>query len=278
MNLKSLFGVNGVRAGKTEFQKWATKELASLFPFSKNLVSDTEIVYNHIDEFDKFKDSRVLIIGGGPSSNEVNWENLDYDYVFSINHFYKNEKLKNRPVDLISVGAEVDLQSDEFVSYVSEHNPTLVFEWHGRWYNESEYFRQLSQVYPKVSCLQTRAYGKLGGGIRLMILAMYLGVKEIYIVGLDGCPGLSVKTKEFTIPKHSFESGKVSLPWKITPDNAYEIYHHQYDTLWKYVTEELKFDTTIFNLGEDCDFNFSSIWTKEISPLPTEIKQKINKN
>jgi len=48
--------------------------------------------------------------------------------------------------------------------------------------------------------------------------------------------------------------------------------------LWKYVTEELKFDTKVFNLGEDCDFNFSSIWTKKISPLPIEIKQKINKN
>jgi len=278
MNLKSLFGVNGVRAEKTEFQKWATQELTSLFPFSKNLVSDTEIVYNHIDEFDKFKDSRVLIIGGGPSSNEVNWENLEYDYIFSLNHFYKNKKLKNKKVDLVCVGGEVDLQSDEFLAYVNRYNPALVFEWHGRWYNEQEYFKQLNQVYPKVSCLQTRAYGKLGGGIRLMVLAMYLGVKEIYIVGLDGCPGLSITTKKFTDPKHSFQSGKSTLPWKITPENAYEIFYHQYNVFWKYITEELKFNTTIFNLGEDSDFNFSSIWTKEIAPLPLEIKQKISKN
>ena len=164
--------------------------LCSIF---KNLVSDTEIVYNHIDGFDKFKDSRVLIIGSGPFLRSKLGKFRVRLHILTKS-FLQNEKLKSRKVDLVCVGGEVDVQSDEFVTYVSEHNPTFVFEWHGRWYNESEYFRQLSQVYPKVSCLQTRAYGKLGGGILLMKLAMYMGVKEIYMVGLDGCPGLSVKT------------------------------------------------------------------------------------
>ena len=37
----------------------------------------------------------------------------------------------------------------------------------------------------------------------------------------------------------------------ITKDNAYEIYHHQYETLWEYIFNELNFDTKIFNLKED---------------------------
>ena len=87
MNLKTLFGINGVNGEKSIFNKWATSELKSLFPFTENLKGDSEIVYNQINEFEKFKNSKILIIGGGPSTNEVEWNNLEYDYIFSLNSF-----------------------------------------------------------------------------------------------------------------------------------------------------------------------------------------------
>jgi hypothetical protein len=275
MNLKTLFGVNGVNGDKVSFSKWAPSTLKSLFPFSNNLYYDSEIAFNFIDDFKKFENSKILIIGGGPSTQEVKWENLNYDYIFTINHFYKNKNISNNKVDLISVGAEVDLQDEKFLEYVNKYNPILMFEWHPKWFNERNYFELLYKSYPKISCFQTRAYGKLGGAIRLLILALYLKAKEIYIVGSDGCPGLSVIEGKFKTPIHSFQSGKKNLPWKINESNAYEIYYHQHKTLWEYLVDDLPFHTPIYNLGEKCEYNFSSIWSKKIFPLPKTITNKI---
>ncbi|SVB67547.1 uncharacterized protein METZ01_LOCUS220401, partial [marine metagenome] len=108
----------------------SAEKLKSFFPFTNNIKKNTDIVYNYLDEFDKFKDSKILIVGAGPSTNEVKWHNLDYDYIFSLNHFYLNSNLKNRKVDIAIVGGEVDYQSDDFLNYVNEFNPILMFELH----------------------------------------------------------------------------------------------------------------------------------------------------
>tara|TARA_R100000322_G_C5407078_1_gene182871 strand:- start:81 stop:926 length:846 start_codon:yes stop_codon:yes gene_type:complete len=276
LDIKNLFGINGVNADKKSFQSWIKPQLNNVFPFCNNLKVNTEIAYTDIEELKKYEDSKILIVGGGPSTNEVNWQNLDYDYIWSLNHFYLNEKLNDKKVDLACIGGEVDLQNDIFIDYVSEYNPLLMFEWHGRWVNERDYFEKLSKSYPKLGCFHTRAYGKLGGAIRMMILALYLKVKEVYIVGQDGCPGLSVTKKKFINYKHSFEKDKKSLPWKINEDNAYEIFYHQYKTLWNYILNDLDFNTKIFNLGENCEFNFTSIWSKKHFPLTENMKKQIN--
>ena len=31
---------------------------------------------------EKYKDKNILIIGAGPTTNLVKWENIDYDYLF----------------------------------------------------------------------------------------------------------------------------------------------------------------------------------------------------
>ena len=275
MNIKTLFGINGVNGDKNSFKNWVSPQLNNLFPFSKNLKVDTEIAYTDIDELNKFKNSKILIVGAGPSTKEVEWYNLEYDYIWSLNHCFLNDRLGKSKVDLICVGGEVDFQSNAFVDYVSEYNPLLMFEWHGRWVNERKYFEQLYESYPKLGCFHTRAYGKLGGAIRLMILALYLEAKEIYIVGSDGCPGLSITKKQFIESEHAFENNKYKWPWKITKENAYDIYYHQHETLWNYVLNDLNFNTKIFNLGENCEFNFSSNWSKKHFPLPENIKKKI---
>ena len=69
--------------------------LKSRFPFTDNIKKSFGIVYNHLDEFEKFKDSKILVVGAGPSTNEVKWYNLEYDYIFSCNHFFLNEKIRN---------------------------------------------------------------------------------------------------------------------------------------------------------------------------------------
>ncbi len=278
MDIKNLFGINGVNADKQSFKNWVEPQLNNMLPFCRNLKVNTEIAYTDIDELNKYKNSKILIVGGGPSTNEIEWENLDYDYLWSLNHCFLNDRLRKKDIDLVCVGGEVDFQNDAFVDYVSEYNPLLMFEWHGRWFNERQYLEKLYDSYPKIGCYQTRAYGKLGGVVRLMILGLYLKAKEIYIVGSDGCPGLSVTKNEFIGDEHSFEKTKSSWPWKITKENAYEIYHHQHETLWNYVLNELKFNTKIFNLGEYCEFNFSSIWSKKYFPLTKEIKRKVKIN
>ena len=49
----------------------SAEKLKSFFPFTDNIKKSCGIVYNHLDEFDKFKDSKILIVGAGPSTNEV---------------------------------------------------------------------------------------------------------------------------------------------------------------------------------------------------------------
>ena len=101
--------------------------------------------------------------------------------------------------------------------------------------------------------------------------------KELYFVGLDGGPGVSVKTKTYNKNdvKHSFEEGKSNMAYQITESNAYDIYYGQYEELWNYVLTKLKYDTILYNLGENSEYNFSSIWSKEHFPLTDEIQRKI---
>ena len=98
LDMFNLFGLNGMHSDGDDFNQWATTELKKLFPFLPNIKSDSEIVYSNIDELNKFKDSKILILCGGPSTSEVDWSNLDYDYVWSLNSFFLNDKFKNTKI------------------------------------------------------------------------------------------------------------------------------------------------------------------------------------
>ena len=52
-------------------------------------------------DFSKYIDKNILIIGGGTSTLDVKWENLDYDYIWSCNDFYISERLENKKIDLV---------------------------------------------------------------------------------------------------------------------------------------------------------------------------------
>mgnify|MGYP003680839316 CR=1 FL=1 len=56
--------------------------------FETNSSKLSEITFQN-----KFKDKKIISIGSGPSVNDTNWENLDYDYITTTSFFYLNDKL-----------------------------------------------------------------------------------------------------------------------------------------------------------------------------------------
>ncbi len=264
-----MFDLNIDTDNSFEFESWSVKSLQNIFPYFENLQSNGEICYSNLEFLNKFKGKKVLLLAGGPSTNDVKWENLDYDYIVTLNHFFKNKRLKNKKVDLAVIGGEVDLQSEQFLSYVSEHNPYLFFEVHSRWYNEIDYLKKLYEEYTLMGCFHTRFYGKLGGGNRLLLFMLYLRPEILYFAGLDG-------PKPMIEQNHAFEGKKNTLPYGTNMDNAQTVFEDQYKLYWEYIMK-LNFTTKLYNLGEGFDYNMSSKYSKKSFPLTEEIKNLIRR-
>lgn len=245
------FSFAGQFISEEKFKEWSSTTLQVLFPMlSSNLLTNNFISYNHDKDFDKFKNKKILVIGGGPSTNDLSFDNIDVDYIFSANSFFLNEKLANKKIDIAMVGAEVDTNSEEFISYVDKFQPWLGFEIHGKW-KSLDYNRYVNEhlynSYSKLFCMQSRYYGCVGVGHRLLVLAMALQAKEIYFIGIDG-PGGMINGN------HAFEGNKVNLPKlpkHLNESNAEEIFLNAYKDFLTHVKEDIKYEGKLINLGKD---------------------------
>ena len=249
------FSFAGRFISKTKFPIWASTNLSNHFPsFSSNLKTNNFISYNHPLDFNQFKNKKILVVGGGPSSEYLDLHNLDVDHIFTANSFFLNKKLSNQKVDIAMVGAEVNITSSEFINYVNLYQPWLGFEIHNKWSspNNHEYLnKHLYNSYNKLFCMQTRYYGCVGIGHRLLILAMQLGASEIYYIGIDGPKGMIEG-------KHSFEKNKVNLPKlpsHLNLDNAEEIFTNAYKDFYTHLKLDIKYKRKLINLGENHPYN-----------------------
>ena len=78
--------------------------LNTRFLVDKNL----DFLYSNPELFDQYSGSTIMIVGGGPSTQDVAWENIRADYIWTCNEFYKNKKFNNKKVDLVSLAPLVD--------------------------------------------------------------------------------------------------------------------------------------------------------------------------
>ena len=204
--------------------------------FSDSLTSNDEIVYQNMPEFADYAGKKILVVGGGPSTSELDFDEVEYDYLWSANHFYKNPVLAKRRVDLAMMMGEPDISDPDLINYREKNNTLIGFEIHKRWIG----YR--FDPYDKYFCMHTRFYGKTGACPRMMIFATQLGVSEIKFVGLDGHD----KTKE----QHAFEPGKNTKP----SNYNLALYKKHYEQYWKYVkilAPEVKFT----NLGHGQEYH-----------------------
>jgi len=222
----------------SDFSVWAQKDCKTLFPdFSNNLHVDDNIVYQQKDHFVDYEGKTLLNLAGGPSS-KTGWEDIQYDYLWSMNHFYKNPLFKTLKVDLAMIMAEPNISDPDFQKIMERDKTYIGFEIHDRWKNYK------FQKYENFFCMHTKFYGKIGIGARMKLFAAHLGFDKIYFTGCDG-------PEAIFSGDHFFEPGKKTLP-SVFQGKTLELVHYhwkiQYDFFWKYL-KSIYPNTKFFNLG-----------------------------
>ena len=214
-----------------EFPHWVIHKSLGFFPhLSDHLAFNDAVVYRDIEELSNIKGKDVLIIGGGPSSHTLTDDIIEqYDILVSMNNFFKNNYFKTKKIDIVAVGAGVNLTDADFLAYLSKFEPIIAFELHPHWRTMT---RSLMTYYKthKTIFFQTNFYGKVGVGIRLVTLMAELRAKSISFIGFDG-------PEPILRGEHAFEKGKTQLPSFCTKENADDVHREHYELYWKYITE-----------------------------------------
>lgn len=200
------------------------------WPWALSLYKDNEICRSNREDFDFYKDQDILIVGGGPTTDALDWSKsaLEHDYIWSCNHFFQNKKLQNVRVDLAMIMPGVDLNNTIFNNIIRLDNTLIGIELHDKWMNNQDlnnFIKKYSS--DKIFFSHSRFFGKLGIGARMIILAASLGAAKVSFIGFDG-----------PVIGHSFEPGKYKLPAGVTQYNADQIYDYQYNILWDYLKDK----------------------------------------
>jgi len=173
----------------------------------------------------------VLIIGGGPSTNNIDFSQFQDIPVWTMNNYYKNplfDQFNN--IQVASFLDEVDVfYNDPLWEYVNDRD-TIVLQEITDWGTERLSYVKEAANYS--SYFHTRYRSKLGIGPRLMITAIILGIRNIYFCGFDGYNTEDVSNN------HSFELGKDLPNWIKNSDPGTQ--ERQYVMLFDYLLNDLK--------------------------------------
>lgn len=232
------------------------------------LRKNSEIAFLDIDGVKKFQNSKILIIGGGPSTLACDWDPNEYDYVFSCNHFYLNEKIKNIDIALATFTTETDFSEKnvEFHNYMSKNSTIICFEDRMQ-PHEKEPFEFIKSKYPERTMYShTRYRGKIGAVPRLLCMAVLLGAREVHIIGMDG---FKKGDKKGDLAGHAFQASKTRMG-----THDYNLCKKHYVALWDYILSDIGKDVKFQNLGEGHPSNMTSDISTQMFPL----ERKMNNN
>ena len=235
----------------------------------QEVIYDDECIYSKSASFDRFKGKSVLIICAGPSTNAVKWQNVDYDYMWTCNKFYLNTQISEHNVDLVVLARDVALSNNhQFESYLQKHRTRIVFQLdRGSGIDAWKEARAFSEKHPeRCFFFHTRYQSRIGIGARLLCFAVLMGLKDIYVVGLDGMTKAG--------PLHAFEPHKDNPLWYKKYGDVLQ--KRQFVVLWDYLLSLKKiYDFDLYNLGEGHPDNVSSNISAQECPLSEHIKRKI---
>lgn len=216
--------------------------------------------FESIPEMKKYKDSSILIIGGGPSAKYADWKNLDRDYTWSCNHFYRNEDITKESIDLFYVNAETHMGTPELAEYIKEHNTICAAD------TSISRPAHILPSFKDADCttmlFNMRLFVTSGAAPKLLALAVLAGAKEITVVGMDGWTKEQIETMQ--AGDHAFEKDK---PLKISANYNFDFQRRETVVFWDYYLNAIPTKIKFRNLGENYKDNMSAEISKKMFPL-----------
>jgi len=218
-----------------------------------DFIFNNEIIYKKPLGFNKYINSSILILGGGPTTKNISINPPSYDYAWSVNHFTNLPSIPK--IDLAVLGKEVNKFDKNLIKYISTNKTNILFEEAKDDRKGEEY---INSLFPnQVSWYNTRYQSKLGIGVRMVILAIMLGAKEIKIAGIDGW---SIGGE----CNHSFQINKPSPKWGLSSEDVFHLTKRQFIIFWEYVLSlQTKYNFSIINLGEEYEISEFGKITKQ---------------
>jgi len=215
-----------------------------------------------------YKGKKIMIVAGGPSTNDVAWENLDYDYLWTCNYFYQNEKLKDRKVDLALLGNTVNFSNEDLKNKLNKDDSIVVIEpTHIRKTNTEEYLNFESEFKSNIFKFDAGYRNMDGVGIRLTILALSFEASEVYLVGHDGY-SKDMKAVHAFQGHDGLQPGATHTDW----NKWHESILHSFRTIHELALEN---KVKLYNLGEGHEKNIGTEVSSKLFPLPQQIKSKL---
>lgn len=272
--------------GKEIFQSldygFASKLATNLFNINKVYESD-EVIYTDRRNFsDKYIGKKILVVGGGPTSVTYDWNQIDYDYIWSLNRFYQNTQLFNTKLDLIHFGTLVPFDDVNLRNYLDilGSESSIYFEAnHIRedvWsYLQSSDF--MSLYGDRSDFYMTKFKGVMGAANRLVLLAAFMGASDVYFAGVDGFTKDNRRLHAFWDSGHNNTTNVPGQHVKSGGDAVYgyddfkEGYKHYVD----YLNQIKKsIGTNFHNLGEGHESNIIGLEFAKELPLSPHLKNQ----
>ncbi len=228
---------------KEGFAQSSKNFFKSRYPYFDEPITTSELAISNFKN--KYEDSKILVVGGGPTTNTVKWDPAEYDYIFSCNHFFLHPVLSNIEVSFACTSPEVNVQSEPFLSYYNKFNTTFCIANYDIKDEQIKYLISLNKA--RLAIAELRVKFKIGMGGHLLTLATLFNPREIHFVGIDGYPQ-NIKNGDDSA--HSFELGKKKTGSMDTYEKNFD--HHK--QLWKYLLDVGK-NIKYKNLGHGHPYN-----------------------
>jgi len=226
----------------------------------------------------KYKDKKILILGGGQSTLDTKWENLPYDYLWTCNDFYLEPRVLNQEIDFYVLAYVTSLKEEKLINKLTNSKTTVAFETsHYRHKQHTPGFKAFKEAinipihetelqFFKDS--QRPAY-KSGAAFRLIQLALSTEAKIIYFAGFDGFNKDFSNIHAFTKQK-GLKDSDTRRDYEGHPMSYLSIFTDAFNIL-----KGVRGHETLQNLGEGFDYNIGTPISREFFPLTEETKSLI---
>lgn len=224
----------------------------------------------------KYKDKSILIVGGGTSTLDVNWEDINYDYLWTCNDFFLEERVSSREIDLYLLAFTTPFDK-KLIERLKNSNVSVFFEsnFFRRRENTNEFKDFQKEIGIKIFDMNVPFHDNLnekgqkaGAAFRLIQLAMITEASKINFVGFDGF------NKQFT-NKHAF-SKHIGLKDSDTRRDWETGYYDVFIEAFRYLVN-LEGYERLQNLGEGFDYNLGTEISKEYFPLDEKTLEILGK-